>query len=330
MNMVKDLLKPYIYEDLLTVAKCSVDFSLFKNKTVLITGAGNLLGYYLVCTFLVNNDLLNLDTKVIAVDNNDYLLDRYKELSSRNDVDFLVSESYDNLCAYNVDFLIHNEFNNQNNDLAISNLLEYITENNVSSTVFCSDASVYGTVYNGKADVRENELGYIDPVKNVNVQGMRMAECLAHKFAQANMAKISFARLGKIYGAPHDRNDILYYLLEGKSPIKPDLSNVSNLSESYCYVSDCARAILYILTKGVNNEVYNVASDDSIARYGDFVNEFSEASTGKLICKKGHFSPMEPEHFILNTEKLKSLGFKSKVKLEDGIKLTAAIMKSSM
>ena len=33
MSMVKDLLKPYIYEDLLTVAKCPIDFSLFKNKS---------------------------------------------------------------------------------------------------------------------------------------------------------------------------------------------------------------------------------------------------------------------------------------------------------
>ena len=107
MSMVKDLLKPYIYEDLLTVAKCPIDFSLFKNKTVLITGAGDLLGYYLVSAFLINNDLLKLNTRVIAVDCKDYLLDRYTELSSRNDVEFLVSESYDNLGAYNADFVIH-------------------------------------------------------------------------------------------------------------------------------------------------------------------------------------------------------------------------------
>ena len=329
MSMVKDLLKPYIYEDLLTVAKCPIDFSLFKNKTVLITGAGDLLGYYLVSAFLINNDLLKLNTRVIAVDCKDYLLDRYTELSSRNDVEFLVSESYDNLGAYNANFVIHKEFVDNGNNVATSNLLEYISNSRVEKTVFCSDASVYGTVYNGKAHICENELGYIDPVKDTHLQSMRMAECIAHKFAQANMAKITFARLGKIYGAPLDKNDILYSVLEGNAPIKSD-SNISNTAKSYCYVSDCGKGILYALTKGENEKVYNIASDNSVASERDFINSFSEVTTGKLICKKGYFSPINPSHFILNTDAIKSLGFSPKVSLENGIKLTAAIMKSSM
>jgi FlaA1/EpsC-like NDP-sugar epimerase len=52
---VKNLLSPYIYNDITDIYKTD-KFACFKNKTVLITGAGQLIGYYLTCVFLAGND----------------------------------------------------------------------------------------------------------------------------------------------------------------------------------------------------------------------------------------------------------------------------------
>jgi nucleoside-diphosphate-sugar epimerase len=194
---------------------------------------------------------------------------------------------------------------------------------------------VYGTVYNGKAEIFENDLGYVDlanPETNV-VQSVRMAECVAINFAKATNADIKITRSGIAYGVTSDKSDPLYNLFSSDN--KDTVAVVTGAkngttNNGYCYVTDCAKGILTALLKGKSGEIYNISSPDSVASN----NELSEIiaknmkNSGGMKLEKSTVSPMAPTQNVLNCSKIQELGFKAKVDLELGYKRIATIVRN--
>ncbi len=332
-NKVANLINPYLYKDIISITEGGIDFGRFENKTVLITGAGELVGYYIACALLIYNDINKSGIKVIAVGKEKNLMKKYAELTSRQDIDFIISENYNNFRSYKADYIIHNDFSLNINNEAITNLLKYIKANNVISTVINSNMLIYGTVYNGKSEISENDLGYIDlaDTKSSNIQSFRMAECAAINFAKAENLNIMITRSAIDYGVPLEKDHPLYMLFDKNidGPVAVFLNaNTKSKINSYCYVTDLARALLTVLFKGNSGEVYNVASDNSVASNNELQSIISKIANNDAVVKLDNdvVSPMEPTQYILNTDKLKALGFKSLVDLKNGYKRIAAII----
>ena len=53
---VQSNIKKTVFSDIKEITNTNVDWNRFNGKTVLITGAGGFIGYYLVLTFLARND----------------------------------------------------------------------------------------------------------------------------------------------------------------------------------------------------------------------------------------------------------------------------------
>ncbi len=331
-NKVANLINPYLYRDIISITEGGMDFDRFKNKTVLITGAGELVGYYIACALLIYNDINKSGIKVIAVDKEKNLMEKYADLTSRQDIDFVISKTYNNFGSYKADYIIHNNFSLNNNE-TITNLLEYIKANNTISTVINSNMLIYGTVYNGKSEIYENDLGYIDLAdpKSSNIQNLRMAECVAINFAKAENLNIMITRSAIDYGIPLEREHPLYRLFDENidDPVSVSLNaNTKSKINSYCYVTDFARALLTVLFNGKRGEVYNIASDNSVASNNELQSIISEIANNDAVVKLDNdiVSSMEATQYILNTDKLKALGFKPMVDLKNGYKRIAAII----
>ena len=101
---------------------------------------------------------------------------------------------------------------------------------------------------------------------------------------------------------------------------------------SYCYVVDCASAILTVLLKGEVGQAYNISNPDSVCTIRELAEAMAEAGGEELIMeeasereKKG-FNPME--NSALEAEKLARLGWKGKFDLTSGTVRSISVIRS--
>lgn len=336
---VQKLLSPYIYNDIADFYSTG-KFSCFKNKTVFITGAGELTGYYLACGFLIGNDVDGNNTKVIVSDREESLFEKYGNLTYRRDIEFLVTKDYSNMPREKSDFIIHTDCNgNKEYFEAMTNLLEYAQQSG-ANTVLCSDMSIYGSVYNGKSTLSEEDNGYIDlaDADSYAVQSQRMVESYGKRLVKENNLNIKFARVCAVLGAlgssPLNQlaataNDEFYTVGKGMSFYAAD----ANVTQSYCYVTDIVSALLMILADGKSGEVYNISSncDTSMKNITEACQKLLPDVNVAYRSKKNNHdnSPMNSTHFVLDNSKLTVLGFTPRVSLDESIKRIVTIIQNN-
>ncbi len=323
---VRKLLKNKLYSDILSITDGDADFTAFKNKTVVITGAGKPLGYYIACAMLICNDLYSTNISVVAVDADNGLFEQYGKLTYRKDIDFIVSRNYSELIADKADFVIHAESFHDLDRTAVVNLLSFIQKYRATAVISTSQ-DVYGDVFNGKDRISETDIGYIDftnPMFN-SIQAQRMTESLAIKLANDCALDIKIARTSKIYGAfgtDEIFNENIDNAVNGRNLVV-DLKLIK--PKSYCYVTDAAEAVLTVLLKGRSAEIYNIASNcvaDNLQIASECLKLYPEKELMKLV-RKGNaaaLSPMASTLPILDIKKLSALGFRPRVKLSEGVK----------
>lgn len=346
---VKKLLSPYLYNDIASICQSNLNFDCFKNKTVFITGAGQLVGYYLACAFLIGNDLNSNNTKIIVCDKEENLFEKYGNLNSRTDIDFLISKTYSNLPREKSDYIIHTDTQPDKDyfDSAV-NLLKYAQESKTTSVIFCSHMDIYGCVYNGRSRLAENDLGYIDLANpdNHTLQNRRMTELFGKKTAQETGLDIKFARLSAVMGALHINsnpfNKFVTSALMSKNKASTKnmqyLTEDSDIIKSYCYVTDTAVALLKLLTQGKSGEAYNVCAgwDTSLKYITEVCRQLFPdlkldiAYKGNNISNDYNISPLSCTRQILDNAKLLKLGFTPRVNLAEAIKRTVKIIEENL
>lgn len=327
---LKEILSQQLYEDILTIYNADIDFSVFKDKSVLITGGEKPLGFYLACAFLIANDLAENNTKVFVVGREKSLFEKYGKINSREDIDFAVSNYYSNIQNKSTDYIIHTDSTVSKDYFEnIKNIFNYCNNTKATSMVFCDDMQLYGSVYNSKSKILETDEGYVNlkNEKDFPIQAQRMAETFGKQFALENQLNIKFARLCHCIStsgfSDTENNSDLVAAIGMGVPIKTDEE-----IKSFCYVTDMAEALLWILLKGENNSVYNVSSGcDTSTRYiADVCRQLypeiksKKSEESKNISNDYSVSPLSTTRFILDNSELLKLGFKPKVSLAEGIK----------
>ena len=93
---------------------------------------------------------------------------------------------------------------------------------------------------------------------------------------------------------------------------------------SYLYVNDCISAMLFVLLKGENGEVYNIGNDENIITLHDYAQTLAKLGGVKLIYEPKTVPEgvnfLKTTRMLLKCDKLKKLGWKVKYSLEDGIR----------
>lgn len=207
------------------------------------------------------------------------------------------------------------------NVVATFNLLEAMRKSGVRDLVFASSSSVYG-------EPDEIPVGEDAPVRPVSVYGASKAACenLMHAYSRLYGIRVVVLRYANVVG-PRLRHGAVYdFIVKLKgNPSVLEILGDGTQTRSYIHVSDAVEATITAWEKSAGGyEVYNVASEDWIT-----VREVAEIVVGAMGLRGVEFVyrpvlhgvgwPGDVKRVALKIEKLKSLGWKPKLKSREAV-----------
>lgn len=334
------------HEDIESVYSESIPWEKLSGANVLVVGATGLIGSCLV-EILMRNP--HKDYKVFAGGRNE---DRAKNIFQ----DFWNTDSFafvkiDVSSALsldtNFDYIIDaasnaspNFFANHpvevilSNVLGVSNLIRYGLSHGMKRFLYISSGEVYG-----QSDGRsftENYSGYVNCLspRSCYPSSKRTAETLCVSYASEYGAEVVIARPCHIYGPNFTEIDNRVYAQFLRNAIQGEdiiLKSDGSQYRSWCYVVDCARALLYILLKGKSCEAYNIADPNSNISIKDLAYLVAGASGCRVIFntpeddEKASFNPVTKS--IYEIDKIKELGWSPNAEIKRKIKEIVAYRK---
>ena len=320
----------------------------FRGNSFLISGAGGLIGAYLILLLVEANELFDLGVRIAAIDRNVDLLKRYIKYNDCVSC-YNVDVCSGGLPQEKFDYVIHAASNTSPVDYAqkpidtiwtnicgAKNLMDLSVRFKAERFLFCSSVEAYGK-NNGDIDkFTESYSGYVDcnTVRAGYPTSKRCVEALCNAYA-SEYADFDFviARIGRFYGPTVIEGDtkapsqFIDNAVRGEDIV---LKSDGTQLYSWGYVADCATAMLTLLKKGAKGEVYNVADPESCSMLKEFAQYVASAAGVKLSFIQ--LSDVEKEAYskitkaTMDTSKLEALGWKAKYHLENGITRTINYM----
>ncbi len=350
---VENNIKGRLYEDILEVTNSEIDWAEFQGKTVMITGASGFISFHLVAGLLLRNDLYDSKILVIGmVRSMDRAIKKYGDMAAREDLILVeqdVCDSFEELPK--ADYVIHAASQASNwhfendpvgtiraNLTGTDNALEYARRSGATALVV-SSLKTYGLVTDGSKELMEETQGFVDPdsYKNCYAMGKRASETLAASYSKQYGMDIKLVRPSYIFGAASLDDDRVWAqfianVVRGENIL---LKSAGAPYRSFCYVTDTARAILTVLLKGENVFPYNISSEEGNVTIRDFARKAVEAFPERGLTLSFanpedekevtiDYSRQTPE--IMNSDRLRELGWEPKVNISEGIKRAVAIL----
>lgn len=337
-------------KDIETASRAIPNIEFLKNKSILVTGGCVLIGSAVIDMLLSCNGLFGLGASIsVGARNWQVYEERFKGSPYFRDCGF---EQYDALkrlkLSQDFDFIIH--MANMSNPAlydqkpvetiysiyeGTKNVLEYAARKSSCRVLYISSSEIYGANESGNP-YEEGDYGYFDILnpRACYPSGKRVAETLCSAYAKEYDVDIVIARPGHVYGPTAKKGDnrvssmFFYEAFEGKDLV---LKSSGTQIRSYCYVPDCASAILTILLKGGSGEAYNISNVSSICTIRELVEEIAKVSERKVVFTKAtdaerkNFNLME--NASLRSDRLEQLGWKGNFELAIGVKHTYEIIR---
>lgn len=205
--------------------------------------------------------------------------------------------------------------------LGTRNILELAKRQQVKSVVYLSSMEVYGKVSDIGRPRREEELGEIDLTapRSCYPLGKRMAEHYCHIYAREYGVPVKIARLAQTFGVgvrPEDNRVYMQFARAAYEKKDIVLKTLGTSVGNYCAADDAVTAILLLLEKGVDGEVYNVVNEANTMCIRDMAGLVAtEIAGGNIAVRievedsaKTGYAP--DTQLRLSGEKLKELGWK--------------------
>lgn len=303
---------------------------------ILIVGATGLIGSCLVEILLSRS---NIDYHVYASGRNEARANsRFKKYITHPYFHFI---KHDVMCPLesnlSFDYIIHaasnaspNFFASQpvevikSNIFGLSNLLEYGKAHELKRLLYVSSGEVYGEG-DGRVFTEEYS-GYVDSMKSRSCypSSKRAAETLCASYSSEYGMDIVVARPSHTYGPYFTESDNRVYaqfirnILRGEDIV---MKSTGEQYRSWCYVVDCASALLYILLKGENGQAYNVADESSNITIKELAEMIAHIGGQKVVmqlptdAEKAGYNIVKKSLF--STKKIKSLGWYSAGTMEE-------------
>jgi len=340
-------------EDIGAVASGSIDWGKLKNKSILITGATGLIGTFLVDLLMYRNSKYDDNIIIYAVNRSkEKALARFKKYF---DSPFFISIQKDIQNTFDldvhIDYIIHGASNTHPlvyatepiNTILLSvlgtkSILDFAVANQVKRTLFLSTVEIYGE---NRGDVEifdESYCGYIDcnTLRAGYSEGKRAAESLCQGYIKEKGLDVIIARACRVYGPTMGNDDskaIAQFIKNVVNEEDITLKSKGEQQYSYCYVADICSALLVLLASGKNGEAYNISdtnNDNNLSLF-QITTILSEYTGKKVIFEIP--SLLESAGFskatkaLLDSSKLRSLGWESRYPIKDGIIRTVNILR---
>lgn len=343
-------LNKVIEKDIEFILNSGFNWTQFRNKTVVITGAYGMLLSYMTITLLKLNELNpDFNVNIIALVRNTgkaakrfgylyesknlkvYQHDLNSKINIKERVDFIIhGASYASphyYTLYPVEVI-------KPNVIGTYNLLEFAREKTVKSFLLFSSGAVYGRPLEGEV-VTEEYPGYINQldVKSCYGESKRMAETLCICWSYQYGVPVKIVRPAHIYGPTMDiQNDSRVIASFVKDMVyNQNIIMTSDGSErrSFCYIADATVAFFKVLLDGKIREAYNIGNDSayiSIKHLSDIIMGCFAGKGLKVIIDMGNEEKYNRASLkvkmLMSSKKVESLGWNCCFTLEEGIKRT--------
>lgn len=200
----------------------------------------------------------------------------------------------------------------------VMHLMEYGMRHDMKRFLYVSSGEVYGQ--GDGTPFTEEDSGYVNPMKprSCYPSSKRAAETLCAAYAAQYGVDIVVARPCHVYGphfTEHDNRAYAQFLRCAKEGKDIVLKSSGSQLRSWCYVEDCATALLCLLQKGKSGEAYNIADPLGKATIRQLAEYIAAAADVKVIVE----SMDNPEYrqSVLSTDKLCALGWNTKGTLQE-------------
>lgn len=323
------------FEDIKSASE-SLDFSKLKNKTILISGGGGFIGSFIIKIINYRNKYYNDNIKVIS-------LTRRGGESSNNIINYKHDIREKIVIDDEIDYIIHLASNTHPKQYAIDpvgtittnifgcyNLLELAREKKIKRFVLASSVEIYGECIDKPID--ENYSGYINcnNARSGYNESKRLCESLCQSYKDQYNIDFVTVRLSRVLGPDHKEDSKAMSQFIDKALNNEDiiLKSKGNQLYSYIYVSDAATALLKVMIDGINGEAYNASADIDNMTLGDYANYIASLVGKKVIYQiEDNNSVSKATYALLDSTKLKTLGWYPRYSIKDAIEMTLKIKK---
>lgn len=327
--------------DIVEVTKLCLPWYKLDGSNILITGATGLIGSTLAEVLLSReNHNYHVYCGGRDEDRAKKLFYRFRSLPTYHFIQFDVTKPLvSNIrfqfiihCASGaapVDFIKYPVEVMKANILGVDHLLDYGKDHGLKRFLYLSSGEVYG-----EGDGRvftEDYSGYVNCVlpRSCYPSSKRAAESLCVSYAAEYDLDIVIARPCHVFGPNFTERDnrvcvqFIRNVLRGEDIL---LKSSGTQYRSWCYVVDCASALLYLLLLGINGEAYNIADPSSTVTIKELASIIASIYGLRVIVedkqdteKKG-YNPVTKSCFSIT--KLQRLGWKTCDSLDNNIKKT--------
>lgn len=336
-------LNPVIEEDINKILDAQIDFKKLENKTVLVTGASGMIGTYILYTLVALNDLKSYNIKVVALFRNREKLPLY--LRNRDDIIILEQDVCDRI-DYNekIDYIIHAASpaspkimsekpvdTIMANTLGTYNTLKLAEKNHVKAYLYISSREVYGEPLSGQKTFDENTYGFVDPLqpRSCYPEGKKAAETICMSFKEQYGVNVKIARPAHTYGpgmSIYDgrvQADFLKNIVQNENII---MKSTGEALRTYTYIRDVISALFLVLLDS-DDVVYNMADEKAEITIKGLAELLVGLYPERNLKVEMHISDNQKgcapfKLGIIDSSKIKKLGWKPTVTLEEGFKRT--------
>lgn len=323
-------------ETIKKVAELPYAWERLENKKILISGGTGFIGSFLINVLRYRVHHCGNHIHVISLSrrggNSDDVLESFKA-DVRNPI------CYDST----VDFVIHLASNTHPKQYAedpvgtimtnidgCNNLLKFAADNK-ARFLLASSVEIYGQ--GTECPMDEQYCGYIDcnQARSGYNEAKRTCESLTQSYRQKFGIDAVIARFARVFGADKKNDTKAMSQFVSKAVAGEEIILKSNGAQrySYCYVADAVSALLKILLDGADGEAYNISDDDEGYSLGDYAEFLASLSNQKVRFEiENNASVSKATYALLNTEKLKKLGWKTMYSVRQGLEETYLILRN--
>ncbi len=305
-------------------------------KRYLVTGGAGFIGSSIVKKLLDEKN-------IVRIFDNEFRGDR-TNIDKNSNAEFVKGDIRDldavKKACKNIDTIIHLAYINgtkffyEKPDLVLDvgvkgmiNILEGARENSVKELFLASSSEVYQTP--SQIPTPEDVAFSIPDPLNPRYSyagGKIISELMTLHVGSTFLKKAVVIRPHNVYGPrmgyEHVIPELITKIIElKKNEIVLPIQGDGESSRSFIYIDDFSDAVMLLLKKGKNKEIYNIGTEQEI-KIKDLVEMLGDVAKKEIKIKQSDQPAGGTKRRCPDTSKLRKLGFKDKITLIDGLTRT--------
>ena len=343
-------LSKIVQEDIDYILDYDLDWNLFQDSTVFVSGANGFLPAYLIEVLMHLSEKKGKNIEIVAlVRNYDRAQKRFEHHLGKKNLKFLVQDVCDPIilpAEQKIDFIVHAASQATPrlygtdpvgtmlpNIVGTNNLLRLAQTKGTRGFLYFSSGEIYGETSDEQIPTREDYHGSVDPAKVRSCYGesKRAGETLCVSWHHQYGVPAKIIRLFHTYGPGMNLADGRVFadfvsdIIHNRDIV---MKSDGKQTRAFCYLADAIAGVLVVLLKGTAGEAYNVGvdKDTSIKNLAEMlVSLFPERGlkvTMQVPDSVGAQTNSKINRTCPDISKVKALGWTPRTEIADGFKRT--------